>query len=45
MFVEAKRIAYTITPFELADVLFEGSLHSFRPRAFELLASNLQGSP
>ena len=45
MFVEAKLITFSDTPFELADVIFEELLYSFRPRAFELFADRLQGSP
>ena len=44
MFVEAKLIALSDTPFELADIRFEEPRYSFHPRAFERLASNVQGS-
>ena len=45
VFVEAKLITCSDTPFELANVIFEKPLYSFRPRAFQLFGGRLQGSP
>ena len=42
MFVAAKLMTFSDTPFELADVIFEELLYSFRPRVFQLFAGRLQ---
>ena len=45
VFVEAKSITFSDTPFEVADVIFEGRLYSFSPVAFQLFDGRLQGLP
>ena len=44
VFVEAKLMTFSDTPFELTNVIFEEPLNSFRPRAFHLFGGRLQGS-
>ena len=44
VFVEAKLITFSDTPFESAIVIFEEPLYSFRPRACKLFGGRLQGS-
>ena len=43
VFVEAKLITFSDTPFELANVIFGEPLNSFHPRAFQLFGGRLQG--
>ena len=42
VFVEAEFITFSDTPFEVANVVFEEPLKSFRPRAFQLFDGRLQ---
>ena len=40
--LDAKLVPFSDTLLEFADVMFEKPLHSFRPRAFQLLGGRLQ---